>query len=844
MPEKTRSELSEVVLLYTSKIDDPLSFTYEVECVTFQQCNITLNFEGSENFAIKGKSGLVLTASIRPFTRVEVGTLYLVSDDKRASLKMGCEWQMAPPAAKDLAAFIQKNNALVKSVIEEVESLSFPQDELDPDDEEVHQICDNYGKKFTDVEFLPTITSLFKPDTKLSPGEMSGTAPTKRSSVVWRRASDFMEGEYAVFEGGIDPADIRQGALGDCWFLCAIAALTEFPKLITDLVETKEANSHGCYRVRFCKNGMWQSVRVDDFFPCFPGAGPVYSRSNGNELWVMLLEKAYSKLHGSYEAIKSGWAYEGMMDMTGAPCTTIRFDDSTVTPKIKNGQLWRDLMFYDSENYVMSASTPGEDTFTETGNRPGKDGSGLVAGHAYTLIAAKQSVKGHRLVKLRNPWGSLEWNGDWSDSSPLWTEEMQEEIERISQEDDGMFWMSFEDMLKNFYAINVCMVRHEGYHPRPWIEHRSRFHYDYDLDELTPESHRVNVPMFMVDVEAHGEFIVSIHQTDRRCHGAKEYMDVGVTVMKADPTYGTFTFVAGTGNSVERQNSSEIFELDAGKYMIVPTTTGIKLKEYLIKQRDDPANAARNAAAAMTPLVVENDDGEMVFTEPVIQAYSELFDRMDHNNDGYLCRTELDQYMMRTEGAPVQESAFQWLVSKFESADAPGLSKTGFLRAQQFVFQHTGADEEKLRNEFKILGYNANMEFESGRPAVLSVHGTANYSLETMVFDPAAYEEAVELPVKCKGEVTSFEDGKINLYRHRSGYCGVSFVVENKHTAPLVFVLDMSSSKNVVTHRRSLKFQKTIPPNEAKVMHHILPDNSEAGDWSWGYSASYMFKDE
>jgi hypothetical protein len=38
---------------------------------------------------------------------------------------------------------------------------------------------------------------------------------------------------------------------------------------------------------------------------------------------------------------------------------------------------------------------------------------------------------------------------------------------------------------------------------------------------------------------------------------------------------------------------------------------------------------------------------------------------------------------------------------------APGLSKNAFLRAQQFVFQHTGGDEEKLRNEFRILGYSA-----------------------------------------------------------------------------------------------------------------------------------------
>jgi hypothetical protein len=61
----------------------------------------------------------------------------------------------------------------------------------------------------------------------------------------------------------------------------------------------------------------------------------------------------------------------------------------------------------------------------------------------------------------RNPWGSMEWTGDWSDTSPLWTEEMQAEIEVIEASDDGMFWMSFEDLVKNFYSVNVCMVRHK-----------------------------------------------------------------------------------------------------------------------------------------------------------------------------------------------------------------------------------------------------------------------------------------------------------------------------------------------------------------------------------------------
>ena len=92
----------------------------------------------------------------------------------------------------------------------------------------------------------------------------------------------------------------------------------------------------------------------------------------------------------------------------------------------------------------MSCSTPGEDVFTETGEKPQKDGSGLVAGHAYTLLAAKETSQGHNLVCLRNPWGNFEWQGAWSDHSDLWTPALRAEMDADQAEDDGKFWMCFE----------------------------------------------------------------------------------------------------------------------------------------------------------------------------------------------------------------------------------------------------------------------------------------------------------------------------------------------------------------------------------------------------------------
>lgn len=42
--------------------------------------------------------------------------------------------------------------------------------------------------------------------------------------------------------------------------------------------------------------------------------------------------------------------------------------------------------------------------------------------HAYSIMDAVEK-RGLRLVKVRNPWGSDEWRGAWSDGSEQWTPE-------------------------------------------------------------------------------------------------------------------------------------------------------------------------------------------------------------------------------------------------------------------------------------------------------------------------------------------------------------------------------------------------------------------------------------
>ena len=92
------------------------------------------------------------------------------------------------------------------------------------------------------------------------------------------------------------------------------------------------------------------------------------------------------------------------------------------------------------------------------------DNGGIVPGHAYSILDVRH-VFGQRLVCLRNPWGSFEWKGDWSDTSPMWKKHplvrallKPETIMSKSDKDDGLFWMSWNDFLKYFSSIDVCIM--------------------------------------------------------------------------------------------------------------------------------------------------------------------------------------------------------------------------------------------------------------------------------------------------------------------------------------------------------------------------------------------------
>ena len=97
------------------------------------------------------------------------------------------------------------------------------------------------------------------------------------------------------------------------------------------------------------------TVVVDDWFPFYINKDGVekcafsrnkVSKTRGEdnakgELWVQILEKAWAKVCGSYEASEMGTAAEALNNIDGTPCQT--FILSTIEEKGTQAKLWEAL---------------------------------------------------------------------------------------------------------------------------------------------------------------------------------------------------------------------------------------------------------------------------------------------------------------------------------------------------------------------------------------------------------------------------------------------------------------------------------------------------------------------
>ena len=163
--------------------------------------------------------------------------------------------------------------------------------------------------------------------------------------LVWVPASMLLSGDprqRTPLFCDINPSDVRQGEIGDCWLIAAISCIANFPEEVEELFvdeggspSVRAASPDGRYTLRLFdhRQDAFISIVIDERVPAlvpargcyYPGwqhlqAGlPIFAKPSSVEIWPLLVEKAVAKLFGGFAGLEGGHECSAFRAFTG--CT-------------------------------------------------------------------------------------------------------------------------------------------------------------------------------------------------------------------------------------------------------------------------------------------------------------------------------------------------------------------------------------------------------------------------------------------------------------------------------------------------------------------------------------------
>ncbi|CAG7681524.1 unnamed protein product [Allacma fusca] len=286
---------------------------------------------------------------------------------------------------------------------------------------------------------------------------------------VWKRPKEISANPAFVSSGNNLQFDIVSGKLGDRWLVSCLGCLWLSRELFYRVVPADQTfadknivkNSDdyaGIFRFRLWWCGEWREVLVDDRLPTVNARLVFINSQHSDQFWASLLEKAYAKLHGSYEALKYGSTLDGFADLTGGITESIRLrQDPTSCSKILNKLLQMTSVITVA---VHASAQPNRQADHKLAN-----GIQIALNYRVYAVEKVDTYGGEpiQLVRLRASGLIAEYVGAWSKSSLEWDDVPAGVVDRLAvkQLADGEFWMPYGDFLKTFTHMEVIHLDEE-----------------------------------------------------------------------------------------------------------------------------------------------------------------------------------------------------------------------------------------------------------------------------------------------------------------------------------------------------------------------------------------------
>ncbi|XP_027731136.1 calpain-10 isoform X2 [Vombatus ursinus] len=289
-----------------------------------------------------------------------------------------------------------------------------------------------------------------------------------REDITWLRPQEICS-TPRLFPDNPQEGQIKQGILGDCWFLCACAALQKSKHLLDQVIPPGQPSwpdpaYRGCFTCRVWQFGQWVEVTVDDRLPCLGGRLCFSQCQTEDVFWLPLLEKVYAKVYGSYEHLWAGQVADALVDLTGGLAERWslkdpgKSGDKASSPSSLEQRTFRRLLDFKDQCVISCSVLSSREGASELGEF-----------HAFIVSDVRElrSILGRELLLLRilNPWGRRCWRGPWREEGEGWSQlDPADASELLSQLQGGEFWVEEEEFIREFDEITVGYpVTEEGH---------------------------------------------------------------------------------------------------------------------------------------------------------------------------------------------------------------------------------------------------------------------------------------------------------------------------------------------------------------------------------------------
>ena len=795
-------------------------FIWKVEITTMSIVDFEVHLDQSENIQLENQVNedeLKTVNKVLPFQTKEVARVILMQGWK---LKSKFKLTMNVPDKEMQYAYIEEDENMIRS--QEMEFRQYYENlplEIMPR-EDIEKELAQQKINFIDIDFLPNDDAIVNPRYGENMKDIFDYV------IHWRRPIDFCIGENVNDEdrereinifnyNDVEPNDIQQGILPDNHLASALSALAEKGNLIKRLFKSDKYSHYGVYQVKLCINGEWNTITIDDYFPCIPKSNPLVSRSPGNEIWVLILEKAIAKIYESYYALIHINIADYFLLLSGCPSFHINLEDLVMTDGF-DYCIKRLKYFVNEKKYLVVALSKQVDN--ENMNEDQDDGMLTIGNYGYTLLDVKSKYSDN-LVYLRKIW----FDQKKEEKIRMYEDELKKNFPSL-ETNEGQLILTYNDFLKEFQSLTICYTRN-------WEEVRIRGKF-VSVNEQDKFETILSKWYYSITVEKQTTVIISLHQDEDRLKdqdSKKQIMDISISILKQDSNLNEITHVESLDFTIAPNAQLEI-NLSPGNYIILPRTTGCFFGRPAEKLNDDSVAELFN---------METQQPTPVF----IATIKDIFKKFDMLLNRELKFSEFKGFWECITNNPISKEEFdEVILSKYTSSNE-GITEKGFINF--FIDNLINGGEKQIWMWLDNLGYDQGLyplrsrcfmlTFHSDNPLAVAVRDALNTDLNNKT-NKLILKSLGEEKKSNNNEITSLEFCSKYFFNFRTNVISVG--VQNRSNIAQKVALDFSKAKNLLFSTKVSKVEKIIQPGKYDFFMHfyLLSDDTGRNNENLNYN--------